>query len=745
MGTENEDTALDFDQGDRLQQKLQSIAEDGQSGWTYAIFWQIALNADGQKNLCWGDGYFNENKIERSFHVPACSTSDQQRRRQVLRDLQAMVHGQGLSELDEAFDADVTDAEWFFLVSMMNTFPMGIGLPGIASATCQSIWITGIDEAQKLRCTRAQFGHQFGIRTFVCVPTDTGVLELGSTEVIQEDFSLLSRVTMYFPDNKWRKSYLNRCYKESSQGQSCAISGSMASLRSVLPCVSSPVYGLTDSYISSNESAQKSIGEDTLENASLSDTISPKPEGEKFVGDAQRLSPSINSLVSCRSEGKGFESSQECKNSAYNEQASNCLASSLEEESSDLYPCAAKYNSVRNKVFMHKQVSAKGTLPTDKSFHGQDSAAVPFTGFSRNQDSYAPEQDVSLSVGHGMFLSSINTDWQTIHHSNSSDGARISHSMSDPSMIQNPKKRAMTTSTVDLKDGISQKSEVFIPCSNNMPGGSVDTKWISSPTCLPSYKSNGGTSLSKGVDVCTEVESKNTEAEANLMDIQSRVDEKPKKRGRKPANGRDEPLNHVEAERMRRERLNQHFYALRAVVPQVTKMDKASLLADATTYIQEMKTKMQEMQAERQLMLLQLKALQGRENFNSNMPSRLMSPGYGEKVSPICAEKSLLADQNSCSTGNAGIACRHCRLEVDVHFLVGREAMIKVQGNAKNHHIPKVMMVLQDLQLHVQQGSISTSQETITQTLLVKMRDPYPLNEKQLASVISQGCVTCSC
>ncbi|CAN6218411.1 unnamed protein product [Urochloa humidicola] len=73
-----------------------------------------------------------------------------------------------------------------------------------------------------------------------------------------------------------------------------------------------------------------------------------------------------------------------------------------------------------------------------------------------------------------------------------------------------------------------------------------------------------------------------------------------KRRGRKPGPRRpDGPsVNHVEAERQRREKLNRRFCELRAAVPNVSRMDKASLLADAAAYIAELRARIAALEAE---------------------------------------------------------------------------------------------------------------------------------------------------
>lgn len=98
-------------------------------------------------------------------------------------------------------------------------------------------------------------------------------------------------------------------------------------------------------------------------------------------------------------------------------------------------------------------------------------------------------------------------------------------------------------------------------------------KPIPQPPSPPVSRAAGPSVSANGLKLTDHVDEDFPDAEPVI--IKENVVEAPKlprKRGRKPANDREEPLNHVQAERQRREKLNKRFYALRAVVPNVSKV-----------------------------------------------------------------------------------------------------------------------------------------------------------------------------
>ncbi|KAL9167079.1 hypothetical protein ABFS82_05G072700 [Erythranthe guttata] len=187
-------------------------------------------------------------------------------------------------------------------------------------------------------------------------------------------------------------------------------------------------------------------------------------------------------------------------------------------------------------------------------------------------------------------------------------------------------------------------------------------------------------------------------------------EKRPRKRGRKPANGREEPLNHVEAERQRREKLNQRFYALRAVVPNVSKMDKASLLGDAIAYINELKSKLQNVELDKDELRRQL------ESSSSSMQKK--------------KDKEYSSAKEESSKGIVD-------MEIDVK-IIGWDAMIRVQCSKKNHPAAKMMVALRELDLDVHHASVSVVNDLMIQQATVKMEGRFFSQDQLRAALISK-------
>jgi transcription factor MYC2 len=182
-----------------------------------------------------------------------------------------------------------------------------------------------------------------------------------------------------------------------------------------------------------------------------------------------------------------------------------------------------------------------------------------------------------------------------------------------------------------------------------------------------------------------------------------------KKRGRKPLTGTTQtPMNHVEAERQRREKLNHRFYALRAVVPNVSRMDKASLLSDAVDYINELKAKIKDLESEKK-----------RES---------------KKV-----KIETMDNQSTVTTSTVVDQKRHCNsviaLEIDVK-IIGNDAMIRVQSENVNHPGARLMSVFKDLEFQVHHASISCVNDVMLQDVVVVQVPNEMRNEESLKSAI---------
>ncbi|XP_057968213.1 transcription factor MYC2-like [Malania oleifera] len=204
---------------------------------------------------------------------------------------------------------------------------------------------------------------------------------------------------------------------------------------------------------------------------------------------------------------------------------------------------------------------------------------------------------------------------------------------------------------------------------------------------------------------------------------------RPKKRGRKPAVGQEVPANHVEAERQRREKLNLRFYALRAVVPNVSKMDKASLLADAVTYINELKGKVEELQAK-------LKEDSKKNSKHCVMINNAVFDNNNNNNNESCSTvgdhtTSLRSSSGGRMSGSGGKIWKE--VEVDVRIL-GTEAMIRVQCADVNYPSARLMGALRELEFRVHHASVSRVKELMLQDVVVGV--PEGISEEAVRAAI---------
>ncbi|XP_022737560.1 transcription factor MYC2-like [Durio zibethinus] len=590
-----------------LQQRLHALIEDAREYWTYAIFWQSSTSFDysGTTILGWGDGYYKgeEDKGKGKLKASTSTVVEQEYRKKVLRELNSMISG-STATTDDAVDEEVTDTEWFFLVSMMQSFVNGSGLPGQAFFNSSPVWIAGSDRLASSICERARQGKVFGLQTMVCIPSANGVVELGSTELITQSSDLMNKVRVLFNFNNGIEA---------------------------------------GSWSMSNNTA------DQGENDPSSLWISDPNNGVELKESNNNNTSNQNQQIQ--------KSIQFCDNPS---------SSSLTENPSSIH--VGNHDQQQN----HQQGQRFCLNFSDYGFDGSSSVR------NGNSSSHLlkPESGEILSFG----------------ESKKSGDGNLFTGNSHFVVEENKKKRSPTSRGSNEEGMLSFTSGVILPSSGVV-------------------KSSGGAGDSDHSDLEASVVK---EADSSRV---VEPEKRPRKRGRKPANGREEPLNHVEAERQRREKLNQRFYALRAVVPNVSKMDKASLLGDAISYINELKTKLQNADSEKEELQKQLEAMK-KELASKDSGSAPPPPDQDLKMSNHLGNKLI-------------------ELDIDVK-IIGWDAMIRIQCPKKNHPAARLMAALKELDLDVHHASVSVVNDLMIQQATVKMGSRFYTQEQLRIALTSK-------
>ncbi|XVE77288.1 hypothetical protein DITRI_Ditri13aG0050300 [Diplodiscus trichospermus] len=562
----NENLLMAINSDENLQNKLSDLVDRPNASnfsWNYAIFWQISRSKSSDWVLGWGDGCCREPKegeesdATRILNLRLEDETQQKMRKRVLQKLHTMFGGSDEDNYALGLDR-VTDTEMFFLASMYFSFPRGEGGPGKCFASGKHVWISDALKSGSDYCVRSFLTKSPGVQTIVLVPTDVGVVELGSVRSVPESFELLQSIRSSFSSNS-------------------------ALLRAKQLDVAMPIV---------NEKKDEYTHFSNLETGKRVESI-PKIFGQ------------------------------------------------------DLNNTSHGHSNYREKLAVRKMEER----PTWGAY-----ANGGRLSFSGNQ-------------------SIPGSGWPHIHGVKQGSATEFYGSQNTANNFQ------------ELVNGA--REEFRLNHYQSQKPGQVQIDF------------SGATSRPSAITRPLSVESEHSDVEASCKEEKpcAADERRPRKRGRKPTNGREEPLNHVEAERQRREKLNQRFYALRAVVPNISKMDKASLLGDAIAYINDLQAKLKVLESEREKLGSTSRASVGLDP-NTNVENHIQAP------------------------------------DVDV-LVVHDEVIVRVSCPLDLHPASRVIQAFKEAQINVVESKLVAADDTVFHTFVIKSQGSERLTREKLIAAFS--------
>ncbi|CAL5033152.1 unnamed protein product [Urochloa decumbens] len=172
--------------------------------------------------------------------------------------------------------------------------------------------------------------------------------------------------------------------------------------------------------------------------------------------------------------------------------------------------------------------------------------------------------------------------------------------------------------------------------------------------------------------------------------------------------------NNKDMERGRRRRLNQKLYALRGVVPNITKMDKASIVRDAIAYVEHL-------QDQERRVLADLSALQLASSSAAAAVKTEDTGGLPQRKKMRRAPPSIASAGNATRPIITTTTSPPVRiLEVQVSESGEKMTVVSVRCSSGRNAVSKLCRALEPLRLKVVTATIAAAGDAVVHTMFVK-------------------------
>lgn len=155
------------------------------------------------------------------------------------------------------------------------------------------------------------------------------------------------------------------------------------------------------------------------------------------------------------------------------------------------------------------------------------------------------------------------------------------------------------------------------------------------------------------------------------------------------------------SERRRRKKLNERLYSLRAIVPKISKMDKASIVGDAISYVRDLQKQVEEMQAD----IADLEAFSKAE-----VSEGLTDPRKGPKGAKI----AILA-------GKKRVMQEHRIVELEITQMEEQTFHLRVYCKKSPGVLVQLTRALEALDLEIVNANLTSVNDHIINTIVVEV------------------------